>query len=72
MMEVQKFAYEEMEKLKPEEDFQVATPPENDENISTTTDALTKLLQAAKLDVRKQLKRPSSQERLPFTHVNNY
>ena len=71
MLDVQKFAYEEMEKMKPQEDFQIATPPENDEN-SSTTDALTKLLQAAKLDVRKQFKRPSSQERQPFTHVNKY
>ena len=70
MKNVQKFVMDEMAEAKPLE-----PPPrlqaENDENRSST-DALTKLLQDAKMDVREKLKRPSSQERQPFTHVNNF
>ena len=72
MKDVQKFVMDEIAEAKP---LEPPPPPplqaENDENRSST-DALTKLLQDAKMDVREKLKRPSSQERQPFTHVNNF
>ena len=71
MKDVQKFVMDEIAEAKPLEPPPPPLQAENDENRSST-DALTKLLQDAKMDVREKLKRPSSQERQPFTHVNNF
>ena len=78
MKEVQKLVMDEIGEAKPCEPKRAtaaATAVENHENDTenrSSTDALTKLLQAAKDDVREKLKRPSSQERQPFTSVNNF
>ena len=76
MKEVQKIVMDEIGEAKPcEPKRPTAAAVENQENDTenrSSTDALTKLLQAAKDDVREKLKRPSSQERQPFTSVNNF